>query len=607
MCGIVGIVGVAPAAERIIAALKRLEYRGYDSAGIATLGADGIERRRAAGKIANLAAVLETEPLPGNSGIGHTRWATHGKPTTENAHPHATEKVAIVHNGIIENFRDLRARLIGRGRNFGSDTDSEVIAHLITAHMDDGAAPIAAAEAAVAELEGAFAIACIFSGNDDLMFGARRGSPLVVGVGEGEMFLGSDAFALFPFTDRVIYLDEGDSVALSRDTALVKDRTGQAVARPIVTVQGAAAAEKGNYRHFMLKEIHEQPETIGRTIAALIDTAGERVHAPEFPNVHLDRISQLTLVACGTAHYACRIAEYWLEQIALVPAECDIASEFRYRAAISGPDSAALFVSQSGETADTLAALRHVREAGRKALSVLNVPQSSMWRETDAVLPTHAGPEIGVASTKAFTAQLTALAAFAIALGRARGTVSAESEAALCRALIASPRAVAEMLREERHIADLAAGLSRAKGVLFLGRGAFYPLALEGALKLKEITYIHAEGCAAGELKHGPIALVDENIPVIVLAPKDHLFDKTLSNVEEVAARGGRIILISDAPGHAASAGLLAQRITVPTCHPLIAPIVAAIPVQLIAYYTAVHLGTDVDQPRNLAKSVTVE
>ncbi len=515
--------------------------------------------------------------------------------------------MAIVHNGIIENYRELRARLIARGRNFASDTDSEVIAHLITAHMEDGAAPIAAAEAAIAGLEGAFAIACIFAGSDDLMFGARRGSPLVVGVGQSEMFLGSDAIALFPFTDRVIYLEEGDSVALGRDKVVIKDKAGREAARATVTVQGAAAAEKGNYRHFMLKEIHEQPETIGRTVAALLDTANEKVRAPEFPDVHLDRIGQLALVACGTAHYACRIAEYWLEQIARIPVECDIASEFRYRSPVPGTDSAALFVSQSGETADTLAALRFVRESGIKAISVLNVPQSSMWRETDAILPTHAGPEIGVASTKAFTAQLTALAAFTVALGRAHGTVSPETERALCHALIALPRAVAEALREERHIADLAAELSRAKSALFLGRGAYYPLALEGALKLKEITYIHAEGCAAGELKHGPIALVDEKIPVIVLAPKDHLFEKTMSNVEEVAARGGRIILISDEAGHAASAGLTARRITIPTCHPLIGPIVAAIPVQLIAYYTAVHLGTDVDQPRNLAKSVTVE
>ncbi len=607
MCGIVGILGQAPAATRIIEALRRLEYRGYDSAGIATLGADGIERRRAAGKIANLAGILASEPLPGNTGIGHTRWATHGKPTTDNAHPHATEKVAIVHNGIIENYRELRARLIARGRNFASDTDSEVIAHLITAHMEDGAAPIAAAEAAIAGLEGAFAIACIFAGSDDLMFGARRGSPLVVGVGQSEMFLGSDAIALFPFTDRVIYLEEGDSVALGRDKVVIKDKAGREAARATVTVQGAAAAEKGNYRHFMLKEIHEQPETIGRTVAALLDTVNEKVRAPEFPDVHLDRIGQLALVACGTAHYACRIAEYWLEQIARIPVECDIASEFRYRSPVPGTDSAALFVSQSGETADTLAALRFVRESGIKAISVLNVPQSSMWRETDAILPTHAGPEIGVASTKAFTAQLTALAAFTVALGRAHGTVSPETERALCHALIALPWAVAEALREERHIADLAAELSRAKSALFLVRGAYYPLALEGALKLKEISYIHAEGCAAGELKHGPIALVDEKIPVIVLAPKDHLFEKTMSNVEEVAARGGRIILISDEAGHAASAGLTARRITIPTCHPLIGPIVAAIPVQLIAYYTAVHLGTDVDQPRNLAKSVTVE
>lgn len=608
MCGIIGILGKAPVAQAILESLKRLEYRGYDSAGIASLEPDGaLVRRRASGKIAQLEGLLAGAPLHGHLGIGHTRWATHGAPNEANAHPHATERVALVHNGIIENFRPLRARLMAEGHQFSSQTDSEVIAHLITSHMQAGRDAIAASEAAIGELEGAFALACIFADAPDLMFGARRGSPLVIGIGDGEMFLGSDAIAVAPFTQTIIYLEEGDSAALTRVGARIKDGQGVPVVRPRAQVLGAAAAEKGNHRHFMQKEVYEQPETVARTVGRYVDGFSETVSIPDLGKLDLAAIDQLYVVACGTASYAGRVAEYWLETIANIAVKCDIASEFRYRAPVFGPKSAAMFISQSGETADTLAALRYAKQAGLVTLSVLNVPQSTMWRETDCILPTLAGPEIGVASTKAFTAQLTALAAFTIALAKARGAIQADEEHRLARALIEVPRLIAQALLCEPMAQQLGAEIAKSVGCLFLGRGMYFPLALEGALKLKEISYLHAEGYAAGELKHGPIALVDENMPVIVLAPKDRLFEKTMSNVEEVHARGGKIILISDPPGHAASEHLNLRRLIIPSCDAIVAPIVAAIPIQLIAYHTALSRGTDVDQPRNLAKSVTVE
>ena len=607
MCGIIGILGAEAAAPRLVEALKRLEYRGYDSAGVATLTNNAIERRRAAGKIRNLEAELAANPINGVAGIGHTRWATHGAPTTSNAHPHATDKVAIVHNGIIENFRDLRERLIRAGRVFESETDSEVIAHLVSAELDQGANPKQAVMNAVKQLEGAFAIACIFAGKDDVLIGARKGSPLVVGLGDGEAFLGSDAIAVSPFTTRVIYLEEGDTAVLSRSETKVFDADGRAAERPThVFSGGAAAVEKGNHRHFMQKEIYEQPETTGRTIARYVNAFEEKVEMPDLDGVDLAADSAI-VIGCGTAHYAGRVAEYWLEQIAGISVECDIASEFRYRQPAFAKKSFSVFVSQSGETADTLAALRYCKEQELKTLAVVNVPESTIWREADARLPTLAGPEIGVASTKAFTAQLSALAALAIAVGRARGALSSQEESRLVHALMEAPRLIADALHAEPQIEEIAAEIASARDVLYLGRGVHYPIALEGALKLKEISYIHAEGYAAGELKHGPIALIDEHTPVVVVAPHDSLFEKTLSNMQEVAARGGKIILISDAAGCAAAADIAAHCIEAPACDPFVAPLVYSAPIQLLAYLTAVQKGTDVDQPRNLAKSVTVE
>ena len=607
MCGIIGILGGEAAAPRLVEALKRLEYRGYDSAGVATLEAGQIERRRAAGKIKNLDAELTKRPLAGFTGIGHTRWATHGAPTEANAHPHATPKVAIVHNGIIENFRALREELIKAGRKFESETDSEVIAHLISAGLDKGLSPHAAATEAVNRLDGAFAIACLFAGEEDVLIGARKGSPLVIGLGNGENYLGSDALAVAPFTTRVVYLDEGDLAVLSRKSVEIYDARGQRVERPThVFSGGAAAVEKGNHRHFMQKEIYEQPETTGRTIGRYVDAFKEQVEMPDLDGVDLAADSAL-VIGCGTAHYAGRVAEYWLEQNAGISVECDIASEFRYRKPAFAKKSFAVFVSQSGETADTLAALRYCKEQGLKTLAVVNVPESSIWREADARLPTLAGPEIGVASTKAFTAQLSALAALTIAVGRAKGALSSQEEARLAHALMETPRLIAEALKSEAAIEPIAHDLSHARDVLYLGRGVHYPLALEGALKLKEISYIHAEGYAAGELKHGPIALIDEDTPVVVVAPHDALFEKTLSNMQEVAARGAKLILISDAAGHAAAGDIVTHRIMAPACDPFVAPIVYSVPIQLLAYLTAVQKGTDVDQPRNLAKSVTVE
>ena len=607
MCGIIGILGAKPVAPRLVEALKRLEYRGYDSAGVATLENGQIARRRAAGKLANLEAELARSPLGGISGIGHTRWATHGAPTTGNAHPHATTKVAIVHNGIIENFRSLREELIKAGHTFESETDSEVIAHLITDGLGKGQPPEQAAIAALRRLEGAFGIACLFAGHEDVLIGARKGSPLAVGFGNDEMFLGSDAIAVSPFTTRVMFLEEGDIAILSRKGAKILDAQGLAAERQIHVFSGAAAAvERGNHRHFMQKEIYEQPETTGRTIARYVNAFDERVEMPDLNGVDLAADNAI-LIGCGTAHYAGRVAEYWMEQVAGIAVETDIASEFRYRKPAFAKKSFAVFVSQSGETADTLAALRYCKEKGLKTLAVVNVPESTIWREADARLPTLAGPEIGVASTKAFTAQLSTLASLAIAVGRARGTLSSQEEARLVHTLLETPRLIAEALGAEAHIETIAHELAHARDVLYLGRGVHYPIALEGALKLKEISYIHAEGYAAGELKHGPIALIDEDTPVVVVAPHDSLFEKTLSNMQEVNARGGKLILITDAAGAAAAADIAAHTILTPACDPFVAPLVYSVPIQLLAYLTAVHKGTDVDQPRNLAKSVTVE
>jgi glutamine---fructose-6-phosphate transaminase (isomerizing) len=607
MCGIIGILGSDSAAPRLVEALKRLEYRGYDSAGVATLENGKIARRRAAGKIRNLETELAARPVAGTTGIGHTRWATHGAPTEANAHPHATQRVAIVHNGIIENFRSLRAELGKNGHVFDSETDSETIAHLITDALDRDLSPEQAVGEAIRRLDGAFAIACLFAGEQDLLIGARKGSPLVVGLGEGENFLGSDAIAVSPFTTRVIFLDEGDMAVLSRTSHRVIDSDGNEVERPVhVFSGGAAAVEKGNHRHFMQKEIYEQPETTGRTIARYVDAFNETIELPDLDGVDLAADSAI-IIGCGTAHYAGRVAEYWLEQIAGLSVETDIASEFRYRKPAFGKSAFSVFVSQSGETADTLAALRYCKEAALKTLAVVNVPESTIWREADARLPTLAGPEIGVASTKAFTAQLAALAALSIAVGRARGALSKQEESRLVRALMEAPRLIAEAAAAEADIEPIALEISHARDVLYLGRGVHYPLALEGALKLKEISYIHAEGYAAGELKHGPIALIDEATPVVVVAPHDNLFEKTLSNMQEVAARGGKIVLISDAAGHAAAGDIVQHRIFAPACDPFVAPLVYSVPIQLLAYLTAVQKGTDVDQPRNLAKSVTVE
>ena len=612
MCGIIGILGHEPAAPRLLDALKRLEYRGYDSAGIATLDAGGeMARRRAPGKLKNLEEAIAADPLPGTQGIGHTRWATHGSPTIGNAHPHVSGPVAVVHNGIIENFRELRQELEERGHRFETETDTETIAHLIAANIADGMSEVEAVKSGLGRLEGAFALAFLFEGKPDLMVGARKGSPLAVGVGEWEMFLGSDALAVAPFTNRVVYLEEGDVCVLSHDGYEIFDGKGGQVERGVTIVQGAgAAAEKGNYRHFMQKEIFEQPDSTGRTIGAYTNVLRQTIELPGEGGSEIDwsEVTSLHMVACGTAHYATRVAEYWFEQCADLPVKTDIASEFRYREpALPREGGLALFVSQSGETADTLAALRYCKEKGLKTAAVVNVPTSSIAREVDLVLPTLAGPEIGVASTKAFTAQLSALAAVAVAAGRARGTLSRDAEIRLVRALTELPRLMSTSLQLDERISVLARDIAKATDVIYLGRGVHYPIALEGALKLKEISYIHAEGYASGELKHGPIALIDEETPVVFVAPFDGLFDKSLSNLQEVAARRGAVLLISDAAGVRAAGDTPVSRIEMPDCDPFIAPILYSIPVQLLAYHVAVEKGTDVDQPRNLAKSVTVE
>ena len=608
MCGIVGILGISPVAGHLVDALKRLEYRGYDSAGIATLDHGVLARRRAEGKLAALATRLEKEPLGGNIGIGHTRWATHGRPTESNAHPHATARVAVVHNGIIENFRELRERLIANGAKFRSETDTEVVAHLVTEEMNKGKPPVEAVAAALKQLRGAFALAFLFAGEDNLMIGARKGSPLAIGYGKGEMFLGSDAIALAPFTDTISYLEEGDWAVLTRKGVKIYDVQDKPVER--ATVKSTATAhmvDKGNHKHFMGKEIHEQPEVVGHTLAHYIDMVDEKVALPDALPFDWKKIKRLSISACGTAFYAGLVAKYWFERFAKLPVEIDIASEFRYRGAPLEPGDLAIFISQSGETADTLATLRYAKEHKQHIMSVVNVTTSSIARESDLVMPTLAGPEIGVASTKAFTCQLAVLACVALAAGRARGELSELDEQKLVRALIEVPRLMSEALKLEPQIERLSHDLAKVRDVLYLGRGTSFPIALEGALKLKEISYIHAEGYAAGELKHGPIALIDETMPVIVIAPHDRVFEKTVSNMQEVAARGGKIILVTDPKGAKEATIESLETIILPDMASTVTPLVYAIAVQLIAYHTAAAIGTDVDQPRNLAKSVTVE
>ena len=608
MCGIVGIIGREPVAGHLVEALKRLEYRGYDSAGIATLDHGAMGRRRAEGKLVALEKRLEREPLAGNIGIGHTRWATHGKPTESNAHPHATDRVAVVHNGIIENFRELRERLIKNGAKFGSETDTEVVAHLVTEEMKKGKPPVEAVAASLKQLRGAFALAFLFAGEDDLMIGARKGSPLAIGYGDGEMYLGSDAIALAPFTDTISYLEDGDWAVMTHKGVEIHDEEGHPVDRAIIkSTASAQMVDKGNHKHFMAKEIHEQPEVVGHTLAHYIDMTTEKVALPGKLPFDWKNLKRLSLSACGTAFYAGLVAKYWFERFAKLPVEIDIASEFRYREAPLEPGDLAIFISQSGETADTLATLRYAKQHRQHVLSVVNVPTSTIARESDVVMPTLAGPEIGVASTKAFTCQLAVLACLAIAAGRARGELSAADEQNLVRALIEVPRLMAEALALEPQIEKLAEGLAKVRDVLYLGRGTSFPIALEGALKLKEISYIHAEGYAAGELKHGPIALIDETMPVIVIAPFDRVFEKTVSNMQEVAARGGRIILVTDPQGAKEAPVDSTETIVLPAMASTVTPLVYAVAVQLIAYHTAVAIGTDVDQPRNLAKSVTVE
>ncbi len=606
MCGIIGILGQGDVSGALLNGLKRLEYRGYDSAGIATLKDGRIERRRAEGKLINLESLLAQKPLQGVTGIGHTRWATHGRPNETNAHPHATDKVAIVHNGIIENFQELRTELSAAGHVFTTETDTETVAHLLTDLLNKGKTPEQAMGIAMERLHGAFSLGILFADHPELMAGARRGSPLAIGYGKGEMYLGSDAMALAPDTSQICYMEEDEWVMMSREGATIYNG-GKRVNREVrqTTVSGALVG-KGNYRHFMMKEIAEQPSVIGDTLQVFLNPLERRIELPALP-IDLAKITRLTIVACGTAYLAGYVAKYWLEKIARLPVELDVASEFRYRAAPMEPGGATLVISQSGETADTLAALRYAKTQGHKIISVLNVPESTMGRESDAVLHTLAGTEIGVASTKAFTTQLVVLAAFAIAVARARGTIDAGREAALSGALLEVPALAAEVLNHDAAIKAIALKVAEARDVLFLGRGTSYPIALEGALKLKEISYIHAEGYAAGEMKHGPIALIDEDVPIIVLAPSDDLFDKTASNLQEARARGGRVIFFSDAEGIRRLGSEAMAAIELPKVDSFVAPILYAIPVQLLAYHAAVAKGTDVDQPRNLAKSVTVE
>jgi glucosamine--fructose-6-phosphate aminotransferase (isomerizing) len=607
MCGIVGILGNRAAAPRLVEALKRLEYRGYDSAGVATLENGRLQRVRAEGKLRNLEAKLEKHPLEGLIGIGHTRWATHGKPTENNAHPHASDRLAVVHNGIIENFRALREELAAKGHRFATETDSEIAAFLVTDELDQGKSPADAVHAALSRMRGAFALVYLFEGEDNLLIGARQGAPLAVGQGDGEMYLGSDALALAPFTDRVAYLEEGDWVIASRTHAEFRDRDNNVVTRRFVkTAVGGLLAEKGNYRHFMAKEIHEQPEVVGHTIAHYVDLGAQKLKPFDWP-VDPRTLTRISIVACGTAYMAGLIGKYWIERFARLPVEVDVASEYRYREPPVDKGGLTIFVSQSGETADTLGSLGYAQENGARPVAVGNVPTSSIARLADTAAPTLAGPEIGVASTKAFTCQLVAMASLALALGQARGVLSPTEEATRVAELAATPGLIAEVLKLEPAIEKIAQTLAQARDVLYLGRGTAYPLALEGALKLKELSYIHAEGYAAGELKHGPIALIDSNMPVIVLGPRDAVFEKTISNMQEVAARGGRIVLIGDAHAAEEAAVAVESFLPMPDIGSTFAPIVYAAPVQMLAYHTAVIMGKDADQPRNLAKSVTVE
>ncbi len=607
MCGIVGIVGKGAATPLLVDGLKRLEYRGYDSAGVATLVKGHIERRRASGRIAALEDRVNAEPLGGRTGIAHTRWATHGAPVENNAHPHATDKVAIVHNGIIENFAELKAELAAKGRVFASETDSEVIAHLLTVLIDEGMIPEAAFGAALKRLHGAFAVAAIVAGHEDLLLAARRGSPLAIGYGDGEMFVGSDALALAPLTRKISYLDDGDWVVVTGSTVTIHDHNDIQVTRAIKeTALSGALIGKGNFQHFMQKEIFEQPAVIGDTLRVYVNPATRAVALPDLP-VDLKTLNRIQLVACGTSYYAGLVGRYWIERLARLPVDVDIASEFRYRDPILEKGGLSMFVSQSGETIDTLSALRHAKAQGQKIAAIVNVPESSMARESDVVLPTHAGPEIGVASTKAFTTQLSVLASFAFAAAKARCTMSAAALNELAGAIYEIPEKVSAVLAMDEAIRAAAEIVAPARDVLYLGRGTSYPIAMEGALKLKEISYIHAEGYPAGEMKHGPIALIASDVPVIVLAPSDEWFEKTASNIQETKARGGQVILIADAKGIAKAGSLATATIEIPESHPFVTPILYSIPVQLLAYYVAVRKGTDVDKPRNLAKSVTVE
>lgn len=605
MCGIVGILGSESVADRLLDGLKRLEYRGYDSAGICTVNDGAFERRRAPGKLANLAAKLREDPLFGDVGVAHTRWATHGAPTEDNAHPHIVGDVVLVHNGIIENFKPLRDELLAEGREFRSQTDSEVVAHLIAREIERGAEPRAALAAVLPRLHGAFALGLLVKTHPDLLLGARLGAPLTVGYGEGENYLGSDALALAPLTQRIAYLEEGDWVAITREGVEIYDRDNARVERPIVN-SGASGQliDKGNHRHFMLKEIHEQPVVVAQTLRSYLRPVEDRVALPDM-EFDLASIGRVVIVACGTSSYVGMIGKYWIEQLARVPVEVDVASEYRYRDPVLLPGTLGVVISQSGETADTLAALRHMKANGCTTAGIINVPTSSMAREVDLLIPTHAGPEIGVASTKAFTCQLAVMAALATNLARAKGKLEGEGE--IVRHLREVPEAMSTALAHDAEIEAMAPKIAAARDVLYLGRGPEYPLALEGALKLKEISYIHAEGYASGEMKHGPIALIDEAVPLIVIAPSGPLFDKTVSNMHEAQARGAQVVLISDAEGIAQAGENTIATIEMPKVHPLIAPIVYAIPVQLLAYHVAVTKGTDVDQPRNLAKSVTVE
>ncbi len=607
MCGIVGVIANRPVASLVLEGLKRLEYRGYDSAGIATLSGANIERRRAQGKISNLDARLQQEPLPGNIGIGHTRWATHGKPNETNAHPHATKRVAVVHNGIIENYKELRAELEGKGCMFLSDTDTETIAHLLTLYIEEGLSPRDATAKALKRLEGAFALALLFSGDENLLIGARRGSPLAIGYGDGEMYLGSDALALAPLTNRITYLEEGDWAEIKRDSVTVHDASDAVVKRPIQqTSLSGAMIGKAGYRHFMLKEIFEQAGVIGDTLNSLVDPATGELQLPELPFNWKD-LSRITLIGCGTAHYAGVVAKYWFEQIAKLSVETDIASEFRYREGPMPKGGVMIVVSQSGETADTLAAIHYAKSQGQKIIAIVNVLGSSMARLADVVVPTLAGPEIGVASTKAFTTQLVVLAILALDCAVKRGMITKDEMATHVKTLREVPSDINAVVQQHEQIRELSQSLAEARDCIYLGRGLNYPIALEGALKLKEISYIHAEAYAAGELKHGPIALIDEDMPVVVLAPRDALFEKTASNIQEVMARGGKVIVFAHPEGVKSINPKPFWSMALPDVDSFVSPLLYAVPMQLLAYYTAMAKGTDIDQPRNLAKSVTVE